>query len=253
MHHLMLAHGRAVKTIKSINSNLQVGLSNAIWKIDSLKKISSSHFAKAEALLNRSFMDPVFKGHYPKEFNLLFKLFYRQKTDLADDLKVISHPIDFIGVNHYSRLLIEKTWVPFIPFKIIKPRKDSNKTHMGWEIVPKAFSEILKWISVEYNNPAIYITENGAAFPDKIEKGNINDNERIKYLNEYIINLGQSISEGINIKGYFVWSLLDNFEWENGFTKRFGIVYVDFINQQRIIKKSGYWYKNLLEKNSINY
>lgn len=254
MHHLMLAHGHAVKTIKSINKNLQVGLSNAIWKIDSLKKNTNSyHFTWAEALLNRSFMDPVFKGSYPKQFMLLFNLFYRQKTNLTEDLKVISEPIDFIGVNHYSRLLIQKTWVPLIPFKISKPLKDSKVTHMGWEIIPKAFSEVLKWISKEYNNPAIYITENGAAFQDKIEKGTINDNERTQYLKKYIIKLGKSISKGINIKGYFVWSLLDNFEWEQGFTKRFGIVYVDFKNQQRIIKKSGYWYKNLSKMNSLNY
>ena len=119
---------------------------------------------------------------------------------------------------------------------------------MDWSVVPFGLAELLKWIKDRYNNPAIYITENGAAFNDKLVDGRVNDTDRVKYLDSYIKAMGDAIKDGVNVKGYFVWSLMDNFEWASGYSQRFGLYYVDYKTLERIPKESAKFYKKLMEK-----
>jgi beta-glucosidase len=123
---------------------------------------------------------------------------------------------------------------------------------MGWEIVPEGIYWILKGVKEEYNPQEVYITENGAAFDDVVsEDGKVHDQNRIDYLRDHIEQVWRAIQDGVPLKGYFVWSLLDNFEWAEGYSKRFGIVYVDYNTQKRIIKDSGYWYSNVIKNNGL--
>ena len=122
---------------------------------------------------------------------------------------------------------------------------------MGWEIEPEGFYRILKGVQDEYNPKEIYVTENGAAFKDTVEDGEIHDNDRIDYLAKHFEQALKAISDGVNLRGYFVWSLMDNFEWAEGYSKRFGIIYVDYSTQKRIMKDSAKWYKKVIQNNGL--
>ena len=139
----------------------------------------------------------------------------------------------------------------FLGLSQVKP-SGAEFTEKKWEIYPLVIYQILKRIHNDYDEPLIYITENGAAFADKIDKkGEVNDESRIKYLEGHFFQAHRAIEEGVKLSGYFVWSLLDNFEWADGYSKRFGLVYTDYPTQKRIIKASGWWYKKVIEKNEI--
>ncbi|MGC8683825.1 MAG: family 1 glycosylhydrolase, partial [Athalassotoga sp.] len=129
--------------------------------------------------------------------------------------------------------------------------RDLPKTEMGWEIYPEGFYKILKGVQDEYNPKEVYVTENGAAFDDKVENNAVHDQKRIDYLKEHISQAHKAIGDGVKLKGYFVWSLMDNFEWAQGYSKRFGITYVDYKTQKRILKDSAKWYANVISKNAV--
>jgi len=139
----------------------------------------------------------------------------------------------------------------FLGLSQVKPA-GAECTEMDWEIYPAGLYEILKRIHNDYDAPLIYITENGAAFSDKIDKnGQVNDKSRIKYLKSHFLQAHKAIEDGVKLSGYFVWSLMDNFEWTLGYSKRFGLIYVDYPTQKRIIKASGWMYKKVIEKNGV--
>jgi len=154
---------------------------------------------------------------------------------------VIAGPLDFIGVNYYTRtVFLEKNgWFSDVPASV------QPLTTMGWEIYPQGLTEILIDLNNTFSNlPPVYITENGAAFSDKLENGRIHDSARIDYYQKHLLAVHEIIEAGVNIRGYFAWSLLDNFEWAEGYTQRFGIVYVDFETQERILKDSALALRN---------
>ena len=257
-HNLLLSHGKGVIAARSVNNKIKIGITNNHSPIVHIKEILGGDLNKndikaknfANAIFNTMYLDPIFNGKYPKETNFYVK-FFNKKNNIDDDLKIINQKIDFFGLNHYSRTVIANSINPILKIKVISPVGKTwakELTEMKWEIVPESFYDILKFIWDNYckkNNTPIYVTENGAAFNDTVNNGNINDEKRIDYLKKYIKSMKKAMNDGVDVKGYFVWTFLDNFEWAHGKTKRFGLVYTDYETQKRIIKQSGYWYSKL--------
>ncbi len=253
-HHLLLSHGLIVERIRAISSGLMTGITNAFIAAYPSTNDEGDILAteKAKDYMYRLFMDPIYKGKYPESFekNIFFKL--KVGKYLEGDLKLISQKTDFLGVNYYTRLLIKRSSAPFIKFIPIRAKYPGIKnTDMGWEVYPEGLYDLLISIKKDYNNPVIYITENGAAYKDEVVNGEVIDNERLEYIKQHLIAVKKAIDDGVNLKGYFVWSFMDNFEWVEGLSKRFGLVYVDYTTQKRIVKKSGYWYGEVAKKNKI--
>ncbi len=243
-HHLLLAHGLAMRVIRSI-SQVKTGIVLDVFPIeiegDSPKdqSIAAMDWQKRIAW----FLDPLLRAHYPAE---AWNDYGHIAPNVLDgDMALISQPLDFLGVNYYSRHLLRDG-------KFVNPVPNSEYTEMGWEIHPPAFSRALLRLNREYPLPPIYITENGAAFRDEVSAdGRVHDPRRIDYLREHLRQLRLAMAEGVDVRGYFLWSLLDNFEWSFGFSKRFGVVYLDFASQQRIVKDSGEWYSRVIENGVI--
>ncbi len=198
-------------------------------------------------------------GIYPvKDVKSIEKIYDKMH---ANDEKQIKADYDFIGLQVYTREVVKHAWyVPYMKAKIIPASKRKVKhTLMNWEVYPQSIYNIIKKVSEL--NPAIdiYVTENGAAFNDIPKSNSVNDLERTAYIQSYLEYVLKAKKEGANVKGYFVWSFTDNFEWAEGYTPRFGLVYIDFKTQQRIVKNSGMWYssflkgESVLQKEKINY
>jgi beta-glucosidase len=185
-------------------------------------------------------MDPIFKGHYPE---LALRAHGANAPVVhADDFKHIQQAIDFLGVNYYFRAFCSAEDPPR------QPPLEHGRTDMGWEIYPQGLTELLLKLHEEYPLPPIYITENGMANQDEVTHGVIPDMARIDYVRNHLAALFQAMAKGVNVQGYFLWSLLDNFEWNSGYSKRFGIVHVDYATQQRTLKDSAYWYRGFVSE-----
>ena len=166
-----------------------------------------------------------------------------------DDEKNLAFNMDFIGVQNYTREMVSHTtFMPFMQAKIIKANKRNVETTlMNWEVYPESVYNVLKKYSSYKNMPPLMVTENGAAFTDVLYNGEVHDPKRIKYLKDNILQVLRAKQEGVNVTGYFIWTFLDNFEWAEGYYPRFGLVYVDFATQKRIVKSSGNWYAKFLK------
>ena len=243
-HHLLLAHGLAMQVLTKNSPDTLNGIVLNFTPCYPASNKSEDKFAAefADDYFNQWYIKPVFDGQYPEILSQLPK--EHQPDILEGDLAIISHPTDFLGVNFYTRA-IYRADEQEIFFQIDPPEP---RTDIGWEIYPQAFTELLTSLNETYTLPPIYITENGAAMDDKIIDGAVNDLDRIDYYNKHLNAVHNAIEQGVNIKGYFAWSLMDNFEWAEGYLKRFGIVYVDYETQVRTIKASGYAYKNLISQ-----
>jgi beta-glucosidase len=244
-HNLMVAHGLGAQAIRGANSKVDVGIVLNLWMADPATD-SPQDIAAAEAAWNRSetlFLDPIFKGHYPPA---AYESVGENMPKIQDgDLALISQELDFVGINFYSRNLISAA-------QKIEKVPGSEYTEMGWEVCAPALRRMLVKINNDYHLPPIYITENGSAFKDEISAdGKIHDPRRLDYLKQHFIQTRLAMQDGVDVRGYFVWSLLDNFEWGHGFTKRFGLVHVDFETQKRIVKDSGEWYAEVIRINSV--
>jgi beta-glucosidase len=249
-HHLLLAHGLAVPRIRAV-SRAQVGITLNFtpgYPADERPETQQA-LERYDALNTRWFLDPLTRSSYPEH---LFEGPGIKQPPIADgDLQIISTPIDFLGINNYSRSVIRgsQAATPVEAIEQVAPVPEACYTDMGWEIYPDGLSDLLTRLHNEYHIPKIYITENGAAFKDRWNGNDqIEDPRRIAYLSAYIRAVGEAIQQGVPVHGYFVWSLLDNFEWAEGYSKRFGIVYVDYPTQRRIIKSSGHWYADLIAR-----
>jgi beta-glucosidase len=185
-------------------------------------------------------MDPIFKGSYPQLAldNIDCSLLSIHENDFNN----IQQPIDFLGVNYYFRAYVSTETPPRTPPCAL------GTTDMGWEIYPQGLSELLVKLHGQYALPPIYITENGMAVPDQLQAGAVHDQPRIDYLKMHLGALHQAMDEGVDVQGYFYWSLLDNFEWNSGYLRRFGLVHVDYDTQQRTLKDSAHWYRNFIKE-----
>jgi beta-glucosidase len=204
----------------------------------------------ADAFHNRWFLDPLFNGRYPDDISQL--LGNAGPLIEEGDFATIRQPMDFLGVNYYTRSVVRhrdrSQWFKDgkLPFETIKPG-GREYTEMGWEVYPDGLRELLERLHRDYPAEGYYITENGAAFPDTVTpEGTVRDTRRQAYLESHFEAAARAISAGVPLKGYFVWSLLDNFEWALGYSRRFGLIYVDYKTQDRIWKDSARWYRRWL-------
>jgi beta-glucosidase len=246
-HHLLLSHGRAVEILRAGSPRSQVGITLDLHPVypasnDEADVAAARH---VEGFHNRWFLDPIFRGSYPDD---LLEYFGSNAPQVEDgDLEAIQAPIDFLGVNNYSRSLVRANPNGGRPIRVREP--DSQYTDMDWEVYPEGLHDLLVQVSRDYSPPALYITENGAAFPDvRGHDGSVRDPERRDYLERYIAAVGRALEAGAPVKGYFVWTLLDNFEWAWGYWKRFGLVYVDFPTLERVPKESFSWYRDFIAR-----
>jgi len=219
-------------------------------------------YRHGHGMWNRWFTDPIYGRHYPAD---IVDDFIRAEvvppTGLdfvqAGDMKEIAAQTDFLGVNYYTRQIARDTSVPEsenLPQDVFPPSKDNGhyQEFPGWEIYPEGLRRVLNWLYFNYQMPALYITENGASFSDGPDaSGRIADKRRIDFLHGHFAASAKAIDAGVPLKGYFVWSLLDNFEWGFGYSQRFGLVWVDFNTQERIIKDSAKWYQQVIRNNAI--
>ncbi|MEU8344651.1 GH1 family beta-glucosidase [Spirillospora sp. NPDC048832] len=237
-HHQLLAHGLAVTALRSRNARA-VGLTNhysPAWAATPADQPAADAF---DAFMNRLFTDPVLLGRYP---DLMGDAPYIRSADLS----VIASPIDFLGVNYYQPTRLATPSEGPLPFDMVDITEYPT-TGMGWPIVPDAFLSLLRTLDARYDLPPLYITENGCSFPDEVgADGTVDDSSRIEFLDAHIKAMRTAIDEGIDIRGYFAWSLLDNFEWSEGYHPRFGLVHVDYETQKRTPKKSYAWYRDLI-------
>jgi len=238
-HHCLLSHGLASQAIRSSRSNVDVGIVVNLSPVSSATQSPADRLqaSREDGLLVRWYLDALLRGEYPADV-LEYLAADAPKTD-AGDAQLIAQPLDFLGVNYYHPIVSTVTR-PFSP-----ARDGAAVTDMGWEVAPAQFTELLLRIDREYELPPLFITENGAAYRDTVIEGGIQDEDRRAYIESHVCAVADAIERGVDVRGYFVWSLLDNFEWASGYTKRFGIYYVDYATQARILKRSGIWYKNL--------
>ena len=260
-HHVLLAHGLSVPRLrKYLSPQAQVGIAIDFYPVYAADDRPETLLAikRADTFRNRWFLDPIFRGHYPE--NLFTDLNVDPPPILEDDFSIISVPIDFLGVNYYSRMIVRdrengKTTTGqtghAASYEAVERIPGASYTEMGWEVFPDGLANILTRIDREYAPKAMVVTESGAAFDDHWDgDGTVHDQQRIDYLRAHIQIVAQVIRQGVPIMGYFVWSFLDNFEWAEGYRKRFGLVYVDFPTQRRIIKDSGRWYASFVASQS---
>jgi beta-glucosidase len=202
-----------------------------------------------DGYLNRWFLDPVFRGWYPEDMVEHYERRYGPFDVVRDgDLDVISEPIDFLGINYYfpQRVRSDPSRQPLELSPVLPP---PPTTAMGWEVDPDGLHELLLRVRRDYGNVPIYITENGAAFEDgPVVNGTLEDPRRVEYLQSHLGALARAVADGVDVRRYFAWSMLDNFEWEHGYSKRFGLVYVDYSTQRRVPKRSGLWYRDFITR-----
>ncbi|WP_019907224.1 GH1 family beta-glucosidase [Thermoanaerobacter indiensis] len=253
-HHILLSHGEAVKAFREMNikgSKIGITLNLTPAYPASEKEEDKLAAQYADGFANRWFLDPIFKGNYPEDMMELYSKIIGEFDFIKEgDLETISVPIDFLGVNYYTRSIVKYDEDSMLKAENVPG--PCKRTEMGWEISPESLYDLLKRLDREYTKLPMYITENGAAFKDEVtEDGRVHDDERIEYIKEHLKAAAKFIGEGGNLKGYFVWSLMDNFEWAHGYSKRFGIVYVDYTTQKRILKDSALWYKEVILDDGI--
>ena len=241
-HHLLLSHGLALQALRAEGAAAKLGI---VLNLAHQMPLTDSEADRAKARLDdargrRWYADPLFKGEYPAE--VLAELGTDAPLVEAGDMEIIATPMDYIGINYYSRALSSAAG------PIEARDKPYPKTAMGWEIYPDGLRELLLTLHREYKLPPTYITENGGAFPDPTADGHVHDVDRIDYLATHIAAVGQALAAGVPMAGYMVWSLMDNFEWASGYAKRFGIVHVDYATLQRTPKDSALWYRDLVAK-----
>jgi beta-glucosidase len=260
IHHLLLGHGLAARALRAAGAQA-IGITlnpAAVFPVDPDSPADLEAVRIIDGLNNRIFLDPLVKGRYPDDMRALMNRF----TDLSHirdgDEATIAAPIDLLGVNFY-----QPAYVSARPGQPASPENPGSEgiafrppvgpvTDMNWQIEPAALTRLLERLHTDYGVPLL-ITENGAAYPDGPDAadGRIHDTRRIEYLDGHLRACHDAISKGVDLRGYFVWSLMDNFEWAEGYAKRFGIVHVDYTTQERVPKDSAQWYAQVIGRNGL--
>ncbi len=252
-HHVLISHGLAVQALRAAaRQPLSIGIpldySPTYPASDSDEDREAAR--RFDSLRNRMFIEPLLIGQYPSDMLALLGPFLPKVED--GDMALIGTPLDFIGLNYYSRSVIRHDpSVPIIAALQVQP--PGNEYSMMWEIYPPGIYEMITRVWNDYKPKVLYITENGICVPDDVDAdGQVRDYRRIRYLRDHLVQVHRAIQEGIPIQGYLVWSLLDNFEWALGYRMRFGLVYVDFETQKRTIKESARWYSQVIHDNGLD-
>jgi beta-glucosidase len=246
-HQLLRSHGKAVQAYRALGRH-QVGL---VVNIEPKYPASTTAqdlaaTARAEAYMNRQYLDPVFHGRYPAE---MAEIFGEAWPDWPQqDFELIRQPIDFLGINYYTRNVVrheETSW----PLKAVPVRQtQATYSETGWEVFPQGLTDTLSWIRKRYGDIPQYVTENGAAFydPPAAPSGRVDDPLRIDYYRSHLRAVHAAIAQGVDVRGYFAWSLMDNLEWSLGYSKRFGLVHVNFETLERTVKDSAKFYADVI-------
>jgi beta-glucosidase len=260
-HHLLLAHGKAVQVVRAAWQDARVGIVLNLTPMhnDPDAPVNPDTLRHSDGESNRWFIDPIYGRGYPEDMLDDFVAMGVLDSTAPEfiksgDMELIAQPTDLLGINYYTRFvtssppksngaLFENTRKNF---------PQEQMTEMGWELYPRGLYEIIERVYREYHPKQIMITESGASYSDKPdETGQVHDQRRIAYLQTHIQAVWQAIQEGIPVSAYLVWSLMDNFEWAHGYSQRFGLVYIDFSNQQRFPKDSAYWFGQVIQRNGI--
>lgn len=247
-HHAMLCQGVGGRILKDLVPFSNVGTTVSTTQIDYIGKgiRAEQTQVRYDTIFNRLFIEPILGFGYPfKEFPLLKRIIRYIKQN---DEKKLPFNFDFIGLQNYTREVVKyNPIVPYVKGKIVHAsERGVEHTNMGWEVYPESIYNMLHKLNAYGKIKEFIVTENGASFPDVRVKKRIHDLQRIKYLDAYMSHVLRAKKEGINVNGYFIWTLLDNFEWAEGYTQRFGLVYTNFKNRKRYVKDSGYWFAEFL-------
>jgi beta-glucosidase len=250
-HHVLLSHGQAVPLIRKNSPGAQVGITLSLHPItaasDSAEDLAAAQ--RHDGLRNRWFLDPLFGRGYPADtLELLGDAAPRMQPG---DLDAIAAPTDFLGVNYYFPERVgNDPDGSHGPMRARLVEKDGiERTGFGWEVSPQGLVDLLTRIQRDYHPAVIQLTENGSTFEDVLTPdGHVHDAERLSYLQRHLAALKAAVDAGVPVKGYFAWSLLDNFEWAEGYLRRFGLAHVDYATQQRTLKDSGLWYGRFLNE-----
>jgi beta-glucosidase len=254
LHHTMLSHGLAAEAIRAESRNvIKIGITlnlNPIYPASSSPRDLQA-VKTVDTFLNRIVLDPLIKGTSPVEENKLVRTLVGKLIKPGDLQKI--NTVDLLGVNYYSRMVVKhSSKVPIVKFEQVNPI--GNDYSGMWEIYPEGLYDLLKRIHADYKPGCeMMVTENGIPVPDGVDyDGRIRDVRRIKYLQDHLFQVHRAIQDGIPVKGYFHWSFMDNFEWALGYSQRFGLVYVDYQSQNRIVKDSGNWFSNVIRTNGFD-
>jgi beta-glucosidase len=255
MHHQLLAHGRAVALYRQLGYTGQIGivLNLATFKPKTEQPADIAAAKRIEMLINGVFLDPVIKGAYPQDFAAWMGEMWPDFP--AEDMAMISQPIDFLGVNFYFGEVVS-----YAPHGLLKLNTEPyidpgwGMTEKGWGICPSQLTALLTQLKDDYGNPPVYITENGMCLTDTIdEHGVIDDQVRINFFRAHFLAAHRALAQGVDLRGYYVWSLMDNFEWADGYTQRFGLIRVDFDDpdRKRTPRASFNWYRDVIQNNGV--
>ena len=245
-HNLLRAHGAGMQAIRAAGGSragLVVNLEPKYAASQSPADLAATR--RAEAYMNRQYLDPVFHGRYPGELAQIYGAAWPSFP--PDDFSLIRQPLDFLGINYYTRAVTRddpSAW-PVGAGRVRQPQH--TYTEMDWEVYPQALTDVLLWVKEQYGPVPLYITENGAAFNDPPPvNGSVDDPARLQYHRDHLLAAHRAMTQGVDLRGYFAWSLLDNFEWSAGFAKRFGLIHVDFATQTRTPKASARFYAEVI-------
>jgi beta-glucosidase len=257
-HHLLLGHGLAVQAMRSARDDLRYGITLNLYPTSAATSAAADQEAarRVDGICNRIFLDPILRGRYPEDVLADLEPIAGLAHIEGGDEKQIGQPLDLLGVNYYSRHVVraatDRPNAAWVGADAESVRTGRPVTAAGWEIDPTGLYDIITRVSREYQAPPLYITENGAAFPDAIaDDAGVHDEQRIAYLDGHFREAHRAIRDGVDLRGYFVWTLMDNFEWAWGYDRRFGLVYVDYASQRRLVKDSGRWYSEIAAANGL--
>jgi beta-glucosidase len=248
-HHALLAHGVVVREFREAGRDGRIGITLNLTVANPAgpSEADAAAARRLDGNHNRWFLDAVLRGSYPADMVELYEQEVGPLDAIRDgDLETIAQPLDFLGVNFYRPNLVAAGDSPVLGLSEVE--QDAERTAMDWPVVPEALTELLLRLKRDYGDFPLLITENGAAFQDRLDDGMVEDERRLEYLRGHIAAVERAREQGVDVRGYYVWSLLDNFEWEWGYDKRFGIVYVDYPTQRRIPKRSALWYRDLIAR-----
>jgi beta-glucosidase len=241
-HHLLLSHGLALQALRADGCRSNLGI---VLNLSPIYPATQNAADRAKARLDdgrliRWYMDPLFKGAYPGDV-LAFLGADAPRVE-AGDMQAINTPMDFLGLNYYSRTVASAG----VPWDVHSSGR--AVTEMGWEVYPEGLTELLLRLQRDYAVPPLFVTENGGAFTDQLVDGQVHDIDRRDYIARHIDAVADAMRQGVRMGGYMVWSLMDNFEWASGYAKRFGIVHVDYASQTRTLKDSARWYRDFVAR-----